>query len=124
MTRPINKIIVHCSASNEGDVKLIRMWHKARNFRDVGYHYIIRRDGEIELGRMLSEQGAHCYGHNEDSVGICLIGREDFEQCQFDSLKRLVGELERWFPNIEVYGHRDFTDKKTCPNFDVHELLR
>lgn len=76
--RRITKHIVHCSDSPSGDVKEIRRWHKERGWDDVGYHFIVRRDGEIEVGRTLDVPGAHCAGHNADSVGTCLVGREVF----------------------------------------------
>lgn len=121
--REIKKIIVHCSASETGDVKIIREWHKARNFKDIGYHYVIRRDGEIEIGRMLSEIGAHCQGENQDSIGICMIGNKNFEKCQFETLNKLVDELRRWFGRIPVHGHRDFNKHKTCPNVEVKDII-
>ena len=86
--RKINEIIIHCSDTQEGcDVtaKDIRRWHTTpkekggRGWRDIGYHYVIRLDGTIELGRPLEKAGAHCIGrkgedHNSHSIGICYIG--------------------------------------------------
>lgn len=78
--RTINEIIIHCSATREGQdfsVKDIDRWHKQRVFLMVGYHYIIRLDGTIEQGRPLEMIGAHCTGHNAHSIGICYIGGLD-----------------------------------------------
>ena len=61
--RDINKIILHCSATKEGqefDVNDIRDWHKQRGFTDVGYHYVIKLDGTIQEGRNIRTIGAHC----------------------------------------------------------------
>jgi hypothetical protein len=58
--RPIRRHIIHCSASTQGDVAEIRRWHLARGWNDIGYHFVIRPDGEVEVGRMLHEIGAHC----------------------------------------------------------------
>ena len=121
--RKITRHIVHCSDSTVGDVKAIRAWHKARNFRDVGYHFIIRRDGEIEIGRMLDETGAHTAGHNKDSIGTCLVGKNKFTPEQFESLRRLHRQLEKLFPNLEVIPHNKLNTGKTCPNFDVEQAL-
>ena len=121
--RGIARHIVHCSDSPTGDVKAIRAWHKARGWEDVGYHFVIRRDGEIEVGRMLPAVGAHVAGHNTDSIGTCLIGKGMFEAVQFAALERLHGALEVMFPGLKVYGHADFTAHKTCPNFDVRKVL-
>ena len=71
-----NEIIVHCSATKEYkdyDVEDIRKWHKERGFKDIGYHFVITRDGIIQRGRPMSQFGAHCRGHNKNSIGICLI---------------------------------------------------
>jgi N-acetylmuramoyl-L-alanine amidase len=121
--REIKKHIIHCSDSSYGDVETIRQWHKARGWRDVGYHFIIRRDGEVEVGRTIDEQGAHVRGQNLDSVGTCLIGQNDFTEEQFQALRRLHKMLKALFPNLTFHGHRDFTNAKTCPNFEVREVL-
>lgn len=78
--RNIIEIIVHCSATPEGKdftVEQIRQWHLQRGFTDIGYHYVIYRDGSIHKGRDESIIGAHCTGHNTISIGICYIGGMD-----------------------------------------------
>ena len=75
-TRKIKEIIVHCSATPEGkdySIDTIRKWHLQRGFADIGYHYIIYRDGSIHTGRDESVIGAHCKGHNSNSIGVCYI---------------------------------------------------
>lgn len=121
--RKITKHIVHCSDSLAGDVRDIRRWHLARGWKDVGYHFVIRPDGEIEVGRTLDEIGAHCEGQNADSVGTCLVGKHGFSPAQIVALKRVHGMLVGLFPGIGVFGHRDFNKGKTCPNFEVREVL-
>lgn len=124
--RTINKIIIHCSASaNTFDigVKEITAWHKARGFKTVGYHYVIRRNGVIENGRDLEQVGAHCKGHNADSIGICLVGDDKFTREQFAALIGTLSALYKRYPNVKLYGHRDLdTQGKTCPNFAVSIL--
>ena len=122
--RVIRRHIIHCSDSLAGDVATIRQWHKARGWVDVGYHFIIRRDGEIEVGRMLSDVGAHCAGENFDSIGTCLVGKADFDPRQIAALKRLHGALKLLFPAMSVHGHREFNPHKTCPNFEVKDVVR
>lgn len=121
--RPIRRHIIHCSASTQGDVAEIRRWHLARGWNDIGYHFVIRPDGEVEVGRMLHEIGAHCEGQNRDSIGTCLVGNTQFTSGQFAALKRLHAMLQRLFPGISAYGHREFNPHKTCPNFEVHDVL-
>lgn len=79
--RKIDKIIVHCADTPDGKdftIKDIDRWHKERGWQCCGYHHVIRLDGTIENGRPLAQIGAHCKGYNENSIGICLIGRREF----------------------------------------------
>lgn len=75
--RTITLIIIHCSAvrpNQQSSAKDITLWHKARGWRTIGYHYVVRRDGTIEYGRPIEQVGAHCVNHNRYSVGICYEG--------------------------------------------------
>lgn len=121
--RVVTQHIIQCSDSETGDVSHIRRWHLQRGWRDVGYHFIIRRDGEIEVGRQLNEVGSHCMGHNADSIGTCLIGKSSFAPAQFAALNKLHAGLRELFPNLTAHGHRDFQPAKTCPNFEVNDVL-
>jgi hypothetical protein len=142
--RQINKIIVHCSDSPWGDADVIRDWHVNGNgWSDIGYHAVICNghrkgsvnfdegaDGLIQPGRPIEKVGSHCYGHNKDSLGICLIGVEAFTPQQFYSLRQVI-DVWRQYYRIStgmIRGHRDFQltsggKKKTCPNFDVESWL-
>jgi N-acetylmuramoyl-L-alanine amidase len=133
--RKVTKIIVHCSDSDRishDSIEVIRQWHTERGFTgpdgkpgtpdDVGYHFFIRTNGELELGRALGVAGAHTAGHNSDSVGVCLAGREKFSAFQFRTLEILVKWLRGTYGNIPVFPHRHFNKGKTCPNFD-HSLF-
>ena len=81
--REITKVIVHCAATPEGrDVKTeeIKRWHtEERGWSDIGYHWVVELDGSINEGRSEDINGAHCRGHNSDSVGICYVGGSDSE---------------------------------------------
>ena len=134
--RKINKIIIHAADTfPDMDIgaKEIRKWHTdpkpdGNGWSDIGYHYVIRRDGTVELGRREEIPGAHVYGHNHDSIGICLVGGKpaiaggvscNYTLRQWVSLQDLVSNLEGRYPHAEVVGHNNFTNAKTCPNFDV-----
>lgn len=129
--RDITKIIVHCAATKPSmniGAEEIRQWHIERDWIDIGYHYVIRRDGEIEKGRDVMQAGAHAKGHNFSSIGVCLIGgiNEDHEPDdnytlkQYNSLIQLVKFLEMTFNTSELLGHRDLDGvTKACPCFDV-----
>ena len=75
--REINTFIIHCSDTYPDmdiGVEEIRRWHKERGWSDIGYHYVIRRNGKIEEGRNDGIVGAHAKGMNENSLGICMVG--------------------------------------------------
>ena len=128
--RQINKIIVHCSATREGEnytVDTIRSWHvDGRGWSDIGYHWVIELDGSTNEGRSEDINGAHCRGHNSDSIGICYVGGSDSEgnpkdtrtEGQRDALVALIKEILDRYPDAEVFGHRDFSTK-ACPSFDA-----
>jgi len=126
--RPIHTIIVHCSATESGTVESIRRYHKRVNgWSDIGYHYVIYPNGVVITGRPIEQVGAHCVGANAGSIGICLIGNRAFSDAQFKSLRKLVCQLKKTYKITRVAGHRDFPSakkqKKTCPNFEVKQVL-
>ena len=128
--RNIKELIVHCSATPEGkdySVDTIRQWHLQRGFSDIGYHYVVYRDGSIHIGRDESIIGAHCTGHNTNSIGVCYIGgvatdgktpKDTRTAKQKQSLVKLLKELKIKYPQASIYGHRDFANK-ACPSFDA-----
>lgn len=78
--RKINYIVVHCSATREDcpfSVEALRAEHLRRGFRDIGYHYYIRRDGTVANTRPITLVGAHVKGMNAHSIGICYEGGLD-----------------------------------------------
>jgi hypothetical protein len=133
--RNVNKIIVHCSdtpAEMDIGAKEITVWHTSppptgNGWKAIGYAYIIRRDGMMELGRdldgdgdVVEEIGAHAAGFNSHSIGVCMVGRDSFTDDQFRMLRWLCNELTSIHQEAEVLGHRDLPGvKKSCPGFDV-----
>lgn len=105
----------------------IRVWHVRDNgWEDIGYHYVIRRNGEIEVGRPERLVGSHVAGHNHNSLGICLVGgiggdeKPNFTKDQYTALRRLLTDLQARYPKTVIQGHRDFPGvTKECPCFDV-----
>ncbi|WP_244270929.1 N-acetylmuramoyl-L-alanine amidase [Vibrio splendidus] len=125
---PYSFITVHCSATppqQDVDVAEIRRWHKKRGWRDVGYHFVIRRNGDVELGRLLSQTGAHVKGHNKGNIGVCLVGgcnaelqpEDNFTLAQRKALFGLMAALQEQFliPDDNVKGHKDWGVNKACP---------
>lgn len=130
--RKITEIIIHCSATPEGKdytVADIDSWHRARGFNGIGYHYVIYRDGSVHQGRPLDKIGAHCRGHNNNSIGVCYIGgvaedkvtpKDTRTKPQREALLFLLRSLKSEYPDAKIYGHRDFSNK-ACPSFDATE---
>lgn len=130
-------IIIHCSATPpEMDIGAaeIDRWHRARGWLGIGYHFVIRRNGAVELGRAPSRAGAHVNGYNDKSLGICLVGgsskfnlkraENNFTPLQWEALTELLIVTSELFPNAEVVGHRDLDAGKICPSFDVKGWLK
>lgn len=127
--RKINKIIVHCT-DTPGDrpvsVNDIARWHKERGFCDIGYHFVVYLDGSVHAGRLVCDIGAHCKGHNADSIGVCYVGGRDKKgdysdtrnDAQKEALRNLIKKLLAKYPGAKVYGHRDFA-ARACPCFDA-----
>ncbi len=135
--RSISKIIIHCTATQEGkeiSVDTIRKWHLKRGWRDIGYHFVISLNGEVQEGRPIEQTGAHTKGHNFDSIGISYVGGVEAErgkngkwiakdtrtEAQKDSLQDLLCQLKGLYPKSVVYGHNNFSSK-ACPCFDAKE---
>ena len=128
--RKITEIIVHCSATAEGKdftVADIRRWHLQRGFNDIGYHWVIYRDGSVHSGRDESIIGAHCTGHNSNSIGVCYIGgcasdgktpKDTRTEAQKIALLKLLKELRGRYPSAVIRSHKNFANK-ACPSFDA-----
>ena len=128
--RKINEIIVHCADTKTNqsfNIEDIRNWHvNERGWSDVGYHYYIKLNGKLQLGRPIEKSGAHCKGRNANSIGVCFEGGKTPKGDtwnsptpeQFNTFKDLKVYLFRLFGDINIRGHYEFSSK-TCPNFNV-----
>lgn len=137
----ITDIIIH-GAWTPPDLDIgadeIDMWHRQRGFDEIGYHYVIRRDGTREAGRHWQRVGAGVKGQNAQSLHICLVGGKDadivaanspiqdvawefnYTAEQMAQLGVLIADLVMDFPIERIRGHRDYPDvTKRCPGFDV-----
>lgn len=128
--RKISEIIIHCTATPRGQhvtTEQIRECHVKQNgWNDIGYHYIIDLDGAVHKGRPDEVAGAHCLGHNSQSIGVAYVGGVEADGRPADtrtpeqkhSLRTLVGMLLRKYPESTVHGHNEFA-AKACPSFNV-----
>lgn len=136
--RPITEIIVHCTATRpdwwagkplSAKVSEIRRWHvQDRGWKDIGYHYLIDRDGKVATGRPLDQIGAHTQGHNTGTIGISLFGghgsaetdqfADHFTPEQDVALRKLIADLRGRFGPVKLSGHNQYA-AKACPGFSV-----
>ena len=129
--RTITLIIIHCSAVRpwqQSSAADIDRWHRERGFQNgIGYHYVVRRDGTVEVGRPLEMVGAHCENHNRHSIGVCYEGGLDAAgkpadtrtDAQKVALRNLLQQLHARFPKAIITGHNVFNPMKACPCFDA-----
>lgn len=127
--RRINWIVIHCTATPADmfvDAELIRQWHLERNWKTIGYHQVILRNGLVQNGRPWALVGAHVLGHNEDSVGVALVGgvdehnkpEDNFTAAQMDSLYYALQFSTRAYRRAKIVGHNFFEPSRGCPSFD------
>lgn len=132
--KSVDYIIIHCSATPvnlDCDVNTIRCMHLGQGFDDIGYHWVIKRDGTVETGREEELEGAHCMGYNHNSIGICYVGGLDgnglaantMTAAQEASMIALCVKLKKKFPSAEIVGHNQLCDKN-CPCFDVARWVK
>lgn len=140
--RPINEIIVHCTATQPkwmGDhstrekVAEVCRWHmQDRGWKNIGYHFLIDRDGTLAEGRPLDQVGAHTQGHNTGTIGVSLFGgfgssatdkfSENFTPEQDKALRALIKHLSSMYKITKVSGHNEYA-AKACPSFNVPKWL-
>lgn len=109
--------------SSNATVKDVDSWHKlrwpgfvSRKGYHVGYHYFINKKGEVTQTRDHDEEGAHCIGMNNKSIGVCFAGNFDLTMptdAQMLAWYHLYGSLLKQYPNIPTYPHRKYATK-TC----------
>ena len=133
--RKIDKIILHCSATQEGKnfkANDIDTWHKNQGYKKIGYHYVIDIDGTLEQGRNETEIGAHAYGYNSNSIGICYIGGVDKNNKpkdtrtkeQKETLYNLIYNLlNKYNLNISNIKCHNQLSNKACPSFNIQIFI-
>ena len=140
MSQTYDEIVMHVSytrPSQDIGADEIRRWHVEGNgWSDIGYHFVIRRDGTVEEGRPLNRWGAHVGGHNTGKIGVCLVGgRKEDEDApemnltrqQWSAAGKLVDRLRLRRPGVtmKVSGHHDHPgyESRWCPGFNVQAWL-
>ena len=131
-------IVIHCSKTSEAeDIGVNELKEKfiEDGWSDIGYHYVIRRNGSVEEGRCVDSVGGHLFGWDSVCLGICLIGgievnadngeAANYTQAQIASLIELLVKVKNCYPTAKITAPFDFpgiTD--SSPYFDVKEWLK
>ncbi len=128
--RPVDRVFIHCSASDAPElagerlVVEIAKWHRARGFQEIGYHFLIDKEGSLFAGRSLEKIPAAQQGHNTRTIAICVHGLESFTPISLASLKSLARAIDAAYGGaVTFHGHREVNRHKTCPVFDYRSLL-
>lgn len=124
-------IIIHHSATDDGNALSLFNLHLKRGFEGLGYHFIIdngtygKIPGQIEVSPRWIKQkdGAHCKasGMNHQGIGICLVGNfseERLSEKQLESSVYLVNILRKYYnvPMERIMGHGQVPEARTeCP---------
>ena len=127
-------IVIHCTQTPPNmdvDVAKVTEWHTQRGFDTIGYHYLIKRDGTLQVGRDEDVVGAHAVAVNGTSVGVALVGggtvdmgwENNFTPVQFETLKSIIIKLKDKYNIEKIIGHYQVDGYKECPSFDVPKWL-
>jgi len=140
---PVTEIFIHCTATpsdwrpndtSKQRLEAIRQMHiKERGWRDIGYHWLIDRDGWVMAGRAETEIGAHVAGHNTGTIGISLFGgltsqthdkfSKNYTSAQEAALRNLIEQIKVRTDIKMIRGHNQVDSGKACPGFWVPDWL-
>lgn len=120
------RIILHHAAAKSCTAEQIHQWHLNNGWSGAGYHFLVRKDGNIYRLRPENKVGAHASGSNSDSLGVCFEGdymMETMSETQRKAGAELVSYLKSKYGISKVQRHKDVcaTD---CPgtNFPFNEI--
>ncbi len=124
-------LVIHHSAFYEASgiatlLEVQRLHREDRGWADVGYHYLVDRDGAIYEGRNLRVRGAHTQGRNTGSAGVCLLGDFRYKSptpAQWAGLAAVSRWLIAELGLTHLAAHNQFNEGTLCPGATVLEQL-
>lgn len=126
-----NTVVVHHSVLYEGDdldtVREVQRLHQDdRLWADVGYHYLVGKNGMVYEGRPVEVRGVHVGGYNTGTIGVCLLGNfveDQPTQSQINAAQALIQWLATRFDLSHLAGHKNFNDGTQCPGDNLLSYL-
>lgn len=134
----IEYIIVHHDMWPGATMENIHKDHLNKGWRGTGYHFRVRLNGDVELGRLIGAVGSHCSEENMNfrSIGVVFEGcytdypgiltTKDMPIIQYKSgiklLKLLMDTMKIPYQNVRPHN---YYAKKDCPGkyFPLATLL-
>lgn len=121
-----DSIYLHHAVYN-GPVEDIDRMHKNRGWTCIGYHFYVRKDGSIYRGRREDTIGAHAYGYNRTSIGICAEGNFETDimsEAQKKAIIELIIYLKNKYAITKILRHKD-VNATACPgrNYPYEEIV-
>ena len=122
-------VLHHSGVSSRHSVRDVHNWHLHKGWAGIGYHYFITKDGEIYEGRNRNHVGAHAYGYNNVSIGVCFEGnfnKETVSLRQEEASVMLLALLSLSYQAACIVRHSELIKTKNCPgkNFPFERILR
>ena len=143
ISRTITSMIVHWTEThtnrNIGSEE-INDYHLDLGIAGIGYHYVIRRDGSIQRGRPVNQDGEHTPDFNTGSIGVVFVGginapsgtdnsenfvsAQSLTRTQINSFDHLCRAFLNRFDDGYIFGHNDLDEDEFDPGFDVIEYVK
>ncbi len=111
-------ILHHSEVTAFHTLEDVHRWHLNKGWAGIGYHYFISKAGEIYEGRPKDTVGAHTYGYNDNSVGVCFEGnfdREEMGDRQLNAGIKLLCRLRQDYSDATIVRHGQLVKGKSCP---------
>ena len=105
------------SLTPQARLRQIQAFHMNTNgWCDIGYHYLVSRDGRVWTGRGASRMGGHVFNENTGNVGVSFIGNYmnvTANEAQVCGGAELFAWIHQKYPAVhldktDVKGHRQY----------------
>lgn len=119
-------VVHHTAAVIDYTVNEIHDMHINNGWSGIGYHFYIRKNGDIFEGRPCTMIGAHAEGYNYRSISVCLSGNFEVEKptkAQIASLAYMLEKLKTKYPNAIIAGHREL-NSTACPGANLFPYVQ